>query len=138
MDWDELAELLAGAGLAHIATASVDGRPHVAVVAPFVEGDGLWVFTTRGSGKARNLAENPRMALVWRPGPEIYVQADAVLVDDLAEKARLWDSGLLPFDPVGFFGTPDNPDLVLVRVTPRSATVLAMGPTGPSRRTWRR
>ena len=138
MDWDELAGLLTDGGLAHIATASADGRPHVAVVAPFVEGDRLWIFTMRGSGKAKNLAENPRIALMWRSGSEIYVRAEAGLVDDPAEKARLWQSDLLPFDPVGFFGTPDNPDLLLVRVTPQSATVLGMGPTGPSRRTWRR
>ena len=113
-------------GLAHVATASADGAPHVAVVAPVLESDVLWIFTMRSSRKARNLAANPRMSLMWRPGSEIYLTADAELVDAADDKARLWARTDLPFNPAGFFGSPDNPDFVLVRVTPRRAVV--MGP----------
>ena len=115
-------------GLAHVATASADGAPHVAVVAPVLESDVLWIFTMRSSRKARNLAANPRMSLMWRPGSEIYLTADAELVDAADDKARLWARTDLPFNPAGFFGSPDNPDFVLVRVTPRRAVVL--GPSG--------
>lgn len=126
LSWSDIASQLTG--LAHVATASADGEPHVAVVAPVLEGDGLWIFTMRSSRKARNLAANPRMSLMWRPGAEIYVTADAELVGSADDKARLWARSDLPFEPAGFFGTPDNPDFVLVRVTPRRAVV--MGPTG--------
>jgi general stress protein 26 len=70
---------------------------------------------------------------VWRPGAEVYIQGVATLVDDPAEKARIWRSGALSFDPAAFFGSPDNPEFVLVRVRPERAVVL--GPGGPS--TWR-
>ncbi len=124
--WNDVASQLTG--LAHVATASADGAPHVAVVAPVLEGGELWIFTLRSSRKARNLAANPRISLMWRPRAEIYLTASAELVDSADDKARLWARPDLPFDPAGFFGTPDNPDFVLVRVTPRRAMV--MGPTG--------
>lgn len=128
--WNELAAQLTG--LAHLATASAEGRPHVSVVAPVLDGDRLWIFTRRGSGKARNLAVNPAVALMWRPGAEIYLQGRAELVDDPADKAKLWARSDLPFDPAAFFGSPDHPDLVLVRVVPERAVIL--GPGG--RRVW--
>ncbi|MDH4078105.1 MAG: pyridoxamine 5'-phosphate oxidase family protein [Acidimicrobiia bacterium] len=126
ISWSDIAGQLTG--LAHVATASADGEPHVAVVAPVLEGDVLWIFTMRSSRKARNLAANPRISLMWRPQSEIYITARAELVDSAEDKARLWARTDLPFDPAAFFGTPDNPGFVLVRVTPRRAVV--MGPTG--------
>lgn len=134
LTWADVASQLIG--LANVATVSAAGEPHVAVVAPILDDvpePRLWIFTRRSSGKARNLAANPRISLMWRPGSEIYVQGQAELVDDEAEKARLWAFDSLPFDPNAFFGTPDHPDFVLVRVTPRRAVV--HGPTGRS--TWR-
>lgn len=128
LTWADVAAQLTG--LANVATASADGAPHVAVVAPVLEGDVLWIFTLRSSRKARNMAANPRISLMWRPGAEIYLTADAELVDEADDKARLWARADLPFDPAGFFGTPGNPAFVLVRVTPRRAVV--MGPSGRS------
>ena len=64
---------------------------------------------------------------MWDPGSEAYLQGRAELVGDVAQKRVLWGSGQLPYDPAGFFGAPDNPDLVLVRVHPERATVMADG-----------
>ena len=138
MDWDDLATHLSAAGLAHVATADADGRPHVSKVAVVVDGRGLAFFTMRTSGKARNLAENPHIALMWDPAAEIYLSGDVELIDDVAEKTKLWESGLLPYDPVGFFGSPDNSDLLLVRIHPSRATMATADANGPRRDTWRR
>ncbi len=138
MHWDELAGQLAAAGLATAATSNANGQPHVSVVATAVEGDGLWFLTSLTSGKAKNLAENRRIALLWRPQAEIYLTADVELVHDGAEKSRVWHSGLLPYDPAGFFGSPDNPDLVLIRVKPTAATVVSISANGLIRQRWRR
>ena len=46
--------------------------------------------------------------------------------DDVDEKRRIWGSGLLPYDPSQFFGTPENPDLVLLKVQPVSAVAMVM------------
>jgi general stress protein 26 len=138
MEWNDVAAHVAGAGLAHIATADADGRPHAAKVAVVVDGEDLVFFTMRTSGKARNLAENPRIALMWDPLAEIYVWGDAELVSDVTDKTRIWESGRLPHDPVGFFGSPGNDDLVLVRIHPTRASVATADANGPRRDTWRR
>lgn len=127
-----------GAGLANLATASAAGRPHVSVISPAVEGDGLWFATTLSSKKARNLAENPRVALMWRPQAEVYLTGAAALVTDEVEKGRLWESGLFAFNLAAFWGSPANPELVFVQVAPESAAVLTMGADGLARRRWRR
>jgi PPOX class probable F420-dependent enzyme len=138
MEWHQIVEFLKGAAIAHLATASPDGEPHVSVVSPAVEGDGLWLATTSTSRKARNLRANPRVALVWQPGAEIYLSGGATIVTDGAVKARLWESGLFPFDLAAFWGTPANPALIFVRVEPVAAMVMSVGPEGLMQQRWRR
>jgi general stress protein 26 len=62
---------------------------------------------------------------------------DTIILDDVDEKKRIWNSGLLPYNPADFFGTPENPELVLLKVTPTSATVIALGGEGPSVQRWK-
>ena len=138
MEWEQLAQHLGSAGLATLATASSDGRPHVSIVSPAVEDDVLWFGTWANAGKVRNLAENPQVALMWRPGAEIYLRGSATLVPDVDEKRRVWDLRLFPYDQEGFFLSPDNPDLLYVRVRPYSASMFSQTPVGLSRKFWRR
>ena len=101
LSWDDVAPHLTG--LANAATASSDGTPHVSVVAAVVDGDSIWITTRRSSGKAINIAENPRIALMFRPGSEAYVSGTVEIVDDADEKRRRW-SGFFPYDATSFFG----------------------------------
>ncbi len=133
--WEEIAPQLVG--LAHLATASADARPNVAVVSILVEGRVLWLGTNKLSQKARNLTSNPRVSIMWEPGAEIYVQGTANLTNDLREKRRLWEGNLFPYDPAMFFGSVDNPDFLLVRIEPRSASVQSMGDQGPTTHRWK-
>jgi general stress protein 26 len=126
ISWDEVAAHIRQAGPAHLATATRDRRPHVSTVMTAVEGDLLWFATRVSSAKASNVRENPQVALMWQPRAEVYVRGEADLIDDRAEKARVWE--LLPYDPAGFWGSPDNEDWVLVRVRPDSAVVLNPAP----------
>lgn len=134
MQWSDVTAHLTG--LANLATATAQGDPHVSVVMPLLDGDVLWVFTRRSSGKARRIAANPRVALMWRPGAESYVYGTAELVADLDTKRALWARTDLPFDPAGFFGTVDNPDHVLIRITPQRAVVMVHDGTGLQRLSW--
>jgi general stress protein 26 len=120
--WSDIVPLLSGH--ATIATTRPDGSPHVAVVAPAVVDDSIWVFTRRSSRKAQNLLADPRLAMMWRPAAEVYLQGRAVEVDDLDVKRRLWDGPGLAFDPTGFFGSVDDPDFVLFRIEPERAVVV--------------
>jgi len=135
MEWSDVVPHLTG--LAHLATVTPEGRPHVSVVAPAIEGDMVWIGTSRASRKARNLAAGSTAALVWNPGVEVYVRGDVDLVGDVDTKRRLWTDGVFPYDPSTFFGSIDNPDFVLLRVRPTSATLMEMSEHGPSRRSWR-
>lgn len=135
MQWNEVAAHLTG--FCHIATTGSDGHPNVAVVSPACEGDVIWVLTTAASRKARNLTENPRISMMWQPGPEVYVQGTVQLLTDLEEKRRIWNSGMLSYDPAMFFGTVENPEMLLVKVSPQSALVLVMSETGPQSTRWK-
>jgi general stress protein 26 len=134
LEWDGVAAQLTG--MAHAATAARDGTPHVSVVAAVVDGDSIWITTRRSSGKAVNLAENPRIALVFRPGSESYVSGTVEIVDDVDEKRRRW-SGFFPYDATAFFGSPENEGVVLLKVRPTSAIVMTQDATGLHRHRWR-
>lgn len=136
IDWPEVAVNLTG--FAHLATVRPDGMPHVAKVSPALDGDVLWLATRSSSRKARNLVAHPHAALMFEPSAEVYVRADAEMVHDLATKERIWNSGLFPFPLAMFFGTFDDPDFVLVRLTPVSAIVMRQGAGGVTRDTWER
>lgn len=136
MDWSDVTPHLIG--LANIATATPEGDPHVAVVMPYVDGDTLWIFTNASSGKAKRVAANGRVALMWRPAAEAYVYGTAAIIDDVATKELLWARPDLPFAPAGFFGSAANPDHVLLRITPTRATVMVDAGQGIERLTWRR
>jgi general stress protein 26 len=136
VEWNEVAEHLSG--LAHLATTATDGTPHVSMVAPAVEGEIVWFGTRASSVKARNLARNPRAALMWTPRAEAYVAGETELVTDVAEKQRVWDAGLFQYDMAMFWGSPENDDFVLVKVHPRRATVLTQGDAGIQRHRWAR
>jgi general stress protein 26 len=131
--WSDVAEHLTG--LAHAATASSDGTPHVSVVAAVVDGDVIWIATNRSSGKATNLRTNPKIALVFQPGSESYVSGTVEIVDDPDEKRGRW-SGFFPYDAHSFFGPPDNDGVVLLKVHPTSATVMTQGESGLERHRW--
>jgi general stress protein 26 len=133
--WAELTSHMTG--LAHLATASADGGPRVAVVSAVAHESGILLSTFRSSAKARNMAENPRASIMWTPGPELYVQTTAELLHDAETKHWLWNSGLLPYNPADFFGTADNPEMVVVKLTPVSAVVMVMGEGPPQSRRWR-
>lgn len=135
MEWSDILPHLTG--LAHLATVRPDGRPHVSVVSTALDGDTIWVGTSKSSQKARNIATGGAASLVWQPGAEVYVDADADLVDDLDTKRRLWDGGVFPYDPAMFFGSVENPDFVLIRLSPRSAIVQTMDDAVPRRERWR-
>ena len=134
MQWQDVVPYLTG--LAHLATVTPDGRPHVSVVAPGLDGETVWIGTTSTSRKARNLATTPSAALVWQPGAEVYVHADVELVDDADVKHRVWNAGVFAFDPTAFWDTPDNPDFVLLRLDPIAATIMEHTEHGPTRRRW--
>jgi general stress protein 26 len=134
VEWSEVVPHLTGQ--AHIATVRADGSPHVAKVWPAVDVQTIWIGTRATSGKARNLRTNPGAALMFEPQGEAYVSGEAEVVDDLATKQRVWNSGIFPYPLEGFFGAADRDDFVFLRFTPRRAIVMTQGESGIRRHTW--
>ena len=123
-------------GMAHLATSSADGVPHISKVWPVTDGEVLWIFTRQSSGKVRRLAQNPSVAIMFEANSESYLYGTTTLVNDQAEKQRLWARTDLPFNPAMFFGAADHPDHVLVKVTPLRAIVTTHDANGFVQRTW--
>ena len=77
-----------------LATAAADGAPSARMVLlKGVDDRGFTFFTNRGSAKARDLAANPRAALLfhWHPGRQVRVQGGVVPVTD-EESDAYWST----------------------------------------------
>ncbi|HET9441728.1 MAG TPA: pyridoxamine 5'-phosphate oxidase [Acidimicrobiales bacterium] len=99
LDPDPLAQLAAwraeaGTDEACLATASADGAPAARMVLVRRIGPrGCELFTNRTSAKGRDLAANPRAALVfyWAPDRQVRVTGPVEVVDDEGSDAY-WDT----------------------------------------------
>ena len=69
-----------------IATVRPDGRPHLVPIWFVVDGGRWYLCTMPGSVKARNLSQNPRIALALEDGSNPYViEGEARPVEPSAE-----------------------------------------------------
>ncbi len=113
---------------AHLATVGADGEPDVVPVHPCWEGDVLWIMCGTDSVKARNVADNPRVALHWQVsevGDGVEVWGTAEVFGDVATKRRLWD-GVFDYD-LGVFATggpDDSPGTSFMAIRPSRALLL--------------
>ena len=71
----DVRDLFTGANFAHVATVLPDGAPHSVPVWIGMEGDRIAFFTQPASRKARNLAEDPRVAISITDHAEPYRMA---------------------------------------------------------------
>lgn len=140
LTWEEVADAAETISwITYLATVGPDGRPHVAVVAPGLAQPGhIWFATRRRTRKHRNLLAHPAAAFHWPvttgSGPgELFARGVAEVNDSDDARSRLWNR-VVPYDMTSFWGSPDNPDLILVDVAATRATLI-----GPefTRRVWK-
>jgi uncharacterized pyridoxamine 5'-phosphate oxidase family protein len=110
---------------AQMATVDSKGRPRVRVVHVLWDETTGFLTTAPGSPKLKHLANNPNVSIgYWDPvQTTVMVECLATVIDDVAEKARVFElcrSTPEPygFDPSFWGGTPDNPGFALVRLDP--------------------
>ena len=113
---------------AHLATVGADGEPDVVPVHPCWEGDVLWTMLGEGSVKARNIADNDKVALHWQVtevGDGVELWGTAELFTDVETKRRLWD-GVFDYDLNAFApgGPDDSPGTAFLAIRPNRAVVL--------------
>jgi general stress protein 26 len=141
MDWNRFVDAATSISwIAYLATADEQGRPHAAAVAPGFQPGSIWFATRQSSRKFRNIGHNPSVAFHWPVGGgtgpgELIARGTASTYTTLEDRIRLWDSGVLSYDPAGFWGSAENEDLAFVEVAVSSARLL--GPQGVAER-WNR
>ncbi len=130
MTWDELVAAARDISwIAYLATADTSGRPHVAPVSPGFTEHTVWFGSRASSSKVRNIRTNPAVAFHWPVGSgsgpgELFLRGTATVHDSAEARHRLWTEANLPYDPAGFFQSPDNPDLVFVETAVEYGSVL--------------
>ena len=123
------------------AVATSDGgEPRVRTVHPTWEGEILWFASDSGSPKVAQIAANPAIEIQYQVAPpdfvHVLVRGRAEIVDDAAEKKRVWD--VIDYDLGQFWsGGPTDPHYSLVRVMPDRVELSKLFGT-QDKRVWRR
>lgn len=113
----KLAEKVKGIKVAMLTTMGEDGLPRSRPMgAQDLDADGkLWFFTSAGSDKAREIAENPQVNVSYaHMGASRYVSVSgkAEVVEDREKAKELWS----PLLGAWFERGTSDPDLRLIRV----------------------
>jgi general stress protein 26 len=108
-----------------LSTVDSKGRPRSRIVHPVWEGTTGWITSRRETLKAKHIANNPHVAIAYVAdvAKPVYVDGTAEWIDDLAEKARVWDFLKNTPPPMGFdlgtmFPSVDAPNFGLLKITP--------------------
>jgi len=121
--WNSVYAAARKASRAYLATVE-DGQPRVRVVFPAFEARNLWIATRPNSAKARQIRSDPKVELFYEVGAErptvhLTVTGVARLVDDPAEKTRIWNARLFGYDRGEFWREgAQSKDFGLVLITP--------------------
>ena len=122
------------------AVATVDnGEPRVRIVHPTWEGDVRWFATGTSSPKIRQLRDTPMIDVQFQVAPpdftHILVRGSTEIIDDPAEKKRVWD--VIDYDLSAFWpGGPEDANYSPVRITPVRIELSTMFGT-QDKRVWR-
>jgi len=116
----KVARLIRGERFGFLTTITMDGRlTSRPMTLQEVEFDGdLWFFAERGSHPVEHIAASPEVNVgVGSGGTWVSLTGDAVVVEDVAKKRELWNSGVEAWFPQG----PDDDSVVLIKVRADSA-----------------
>jgi len=134
-DLDQVVKAIGKRSFCMLATVSPSGRPHVAGVLYQAIGTTLYLNMSRDSRKARNIADNPLVAVsipirrlpVGGPPSTVQFQGRAeILGFDDPDLVRMVGAGELK--NITSHGELDHPDGCFVRITPlRRITTYGLG-----------
>jgi general stress protein 26 len=132
-----LRSILAGRRTAALATVTADGRPWVRFVTLRLADDlSLRIITGASTRKAAEIRVRPHVHLTVGalnpPDDSAYLQIAglAEITTDPSERRALWDDEYLRY-----FGGPDDPEYVVIRVRPD--LIEYTGPDSPTPSVWR-
>lgn len=121
----------------NVATVDTQGRPRSRVLHPMWDGSTGWMLTSPQSLKAKHLDANNHVSLAYVADPfkPIYIEATVEWVESADEKQRLWDwfkhtPEPYGYDPAAFFGSVDNPNFGILKITPWLIDMPVLGGSG--------
>lgn len=111
--WSETARILTEAELYWITTVRRDGRPHVTPLVGVADGAVVHFTTGLAEQKARNLEQNPHVAITtgnnsWDRGLDVVVEGRAVRVTDQAALQQIADAYLAKYGSAWEFEVGDG------------------------------
>jgi PPOX class probable F420-dependent enzyme len=140
MTWTEVSARLAAARTYWLGSTTPSGAPHAAPVWGVVTGETLYLYSERGTVKARNLAADPRVVVHLESGEDVLVvrgiaedlgtpsDVPAVVAALAAKYTRPGDQQYLP---------SADPDFdVVYAIRPRSAMAWRLDDYAASQRRW--
>ena len=117
--------------LAHLATVTPDGDPHVVPIHVDWHNGHLYSMVGLSGAKSRNITANPAVCLHYQVEEatnwdSLIVWGRARLLDAIEDKQRLW-TGVLGYDLDRFSpgGPDDSPEAGFLRITVERAVLLA-------------
>ena len=128
-----------------VATLDTNNRLRSRVLHPIWDGLIGWIATMRNSLKAKHLAHNPYVSLAYLADPikPLYADCRAEWWDDPAAKETIWEMFRaapppLGYDPALFFGSVDNPDFGVLKLTPWRIELYDISNRENPKKVWRR
>ena len=118
-----------------MATVDRKGRPRTRIIHPIWEGTTGYIGTGRHSLKEKHLSSNPWTSFTyWDPAHEqIYVEAKAEWLDDMADKQRVWDLYKSTPPPLGYDpqmiwrAGVEDPEFGVLKLTPWRIEIFSLG-----------
>ena len=139
--WSEAARVLEEAELYWISTVRADGRPHVTPLIGVFQDGAMHFCTGLREQKARNLEQNPKVALTtgnntWAEGLDVVVEGSVVRLSDQDALQRVADAIEAKYGSVWHFDVGDGVFLssggeaAVFRIEPAKVLAFAKDPHG--------
>lgn len=140
---DEFSARINKAIWCNVATIDRKERPRSRILHPIWQGEIGWITTRRGTPKEQHLEAHPFVSLAYIADvvKPVYVDCKAEWIEDRAVKQQIWrliqdTPPPLGFDPAPIYGSVDNPEFGLLKLTPWRIEVTSVASVPPERKVW--
>ncbi len=129
MSFEIIKQMVLDAGMGYLATSDGD-QPRVRAMMPILKDDGrLLAATFPNTKKIPQIEKNPKIEICFvdRKLSHCRIEGRAVVSQDAALKDELWNKQMMLRQ---FFQGPQDPNFVLIVITPVKVSVMNIGDKG--------
>ena len=140
MDWPEVAARLASSRNYWLGTTTPSGAPHAAPIWGVVTGQTLYLYSERGTVKARNIAADPRVVVHLESGDDVVIvrgtAEDAGTPAQVPDVVRALSAKYIAEADRQYLPEADPDFDVVYAIRPRSAMMWRLADYEASQRRW--